>query len=305
MLIIDAHVHLWDKLTGDISGKPIRNQQNGIVDFGGSFKQMMPPYMLDGRNTAELLISNMDYAGVSSAVITQEYIDGLQNSYLTQAMAKYPNRLFAMGMVEFRQDSFYEQIKTLITSGFKGIKIPAEKLANAHNRYTLTTPEFFKVFQLMADNNIILSIDLDEGSSQVAEMNEIISSFPTLKIAIGHFGMVNRPHWQEQIKLAKNENVYIESGGITWLFHKEFYPYHGAIQAIQTAIDLVGEDKLMWGSDYPRTMTEITYKMSYDFITKSTDLSEQFKGKFLGKTAQKFYNFEHITQPKHVESILD
>ena len=61
----------------------------------------------------------------------------------------------------------------------------------------------------------------------------------------------------------------IESGGITWLFNSEFYPFHGAVKAIKEAADLVGMDKLMWGSDYPRTITAITYKMSYDFILKN------------------------------------
>ena len=38
---------------------------------------MMPPYMDDGRNTAERLIANMDYACVNGVVVTQEYIDGV------------------------------------------------------------------------------------------------------------------------------------------------------------------------------------------------------------------------------------
>ena len=42
-----------------------------------------------------------------------------------------------------------------------------------------------------------------------------------LRIAIGHFGMVTTPHWQEQIKLARHKNVMIESGGITWLFNRD------------------------------------------------------------------------------------
>lgn len=40
---------------------------------------MLPPYMTDDENTAERLISNMDYAGANGAVITQEEIDGNQN----------------------------------------------------------------------------------------------------------------------------------------------------------------------------------------------------------------------------------
>lgn len=45
-------------------------------NFGGEIRQILPPYMTDDENTAEHLISNMDYAGVNGAVITQEEIDG-------------------------------------------------------------------------------------------------------------------------------------------------------------------------------------------------------------------------------------
>lgn len=52
---------------------------NGKSNFGGEIRQMLPPYMTDDENTAERFISNMDYAGVNGAVITQEKIDGNQN----------------------------------------------------------------------------------------------------------------------------------------------------------------------------------------------------------------------------------
>lgn len=50
---------------------------------------MMPPYMLDGSNTVEMLIANMDYARVSGCVVTQEYIDGNQDAYLLECRKKY------------------------------------------------------------------------------------------------------------------------------------------------------------------------------------------------------------------------
>ena len=51
------------------------------------------------------------------------------------------------------------------------------------------------------------------GIHSIQEMKEIIQEYPQLRIAIGHFGMVTTPHWQEQIKLARHKNVMIESGG--------------------------------------------------------------------------------------------
>ena len=136
-------------------------------------------------------------------------------------------------------------------------------------------------------------------------MQEIIKMFPNLRIAIGHFGMVTRDNWLEQIKLAKNKNVFVESGGITWLFNSEFYPFPSAVKAINEAADLVGFDKLMWGSDYPRTMTAITYKMSYDFVVKSTEIGEENKKLLLGENARNFYGFSDIPTPQKVKNMVE
>lgn len=136
-------------------------------------------------------------------------------------------------------------------------------------------------------------------------MKEIIQEYPQLRIAIGHFGMVTTPHWQEQIKLARHKNVMIESGGITWLFNSEFYPFHGAVKAIKEAADLVGMDKLMWGSDYPRTITAITYKMSYDFILKTTEMPQEEKALFLGKNAERFYGFKNLISLPYIKNMSE
>ncbi|MDE5605033.1 MAG: amidohydrolase, partial [Eubacterium sp.] len=132
----------------------------------------------------------------------------------------------------------------------------------------------------------------------------IIEQLPDLKISIGNFCMVTTNGWKEQIKLAQNKNVYIESGGITWLFNSEFYPYPSAIKAINEAAEICGFDKLMWGSDYPRTMVEITYKMSFDFILKSNNISENDKEKLLYKNAKAFYGFENLTPIKPIKHML-
>ena len=94
MIIIDSHVHLWKKQHGLFQGKPVISLNNGLSDFGGEIRQMMPPYMIDGENNAEMLISNMDYAGVSAAVVTQEIIDGNQNDYLVEVKKKYQGTVF-------------------------------------------------------------------------------------------------------------------------------------------------------------------------------------------------------------------
>jgi L-galactono-1,5-lactonase len=303
--IVDAHMHLWEELKGVVNDKRVVSIGGGASDFLGEKRQMMPPYMIDGKNTVEMFISNMNYAGVAAAVVTQEYIDGLQNQYLMESYLKYPERLFVCGMAEFREPGYFREVERLVNSGFRGIKIPAQRLTTLPKRVYLNEEEMIRTFKLMEKEDVILSIDLDDGDTQVGEMKEVIEECPNLKVAIGHFGMVGREGWKEQIKLAENNNVYIESGGITWLFHKEFYPYRGAVRAIKEAADLVGIEKLMWGSDYPRTMTAITYKMSYDFIEKSSELTDYEKRCFLGENAVSFYKFTDLSPVERIKNMVE
>lgn len=277
-ITIDAHTHLWAKQDGIVNGKPVRGVGNGMSDFGGEIRQMMPPYMEDNRNTVERLIANMNYAQVNGAVITQEYIDGNQDMYLLLSKDKYPDRI--------RICSLYQENDKYALAGFDGIKICAGRLKNPDLK------EHMKVFETAMKTGKFVSIDMADGNLQTKELQYIIDRLPDLKIAIGHFGMVTTDGWEEQIALAKNKNVYIESGGLTWLFHKEFYPYPSAIDAIVTAKNICGIDKLMWGSDYPRTMTDITYTMAVRFIEETDKLTETEKQAFLGGNAQHFYGFE-------------
>lgn len=303
--IIDAHAHLWLHQDTEVDGMKIKTMEGGKSLFMGEVRQMLPPFMADGRNTAEIFLSNMNYAQVSAAVITQEYIDGLQNDYLEQVQQQYPDRFLCCGMVDARKPGYFPHAEELIEKGFKAIKIPAQRLLLSEGRVYLTSDEMMRMFHLMEEKDVLLSVDLADGAEQVGEMEEIIAECPRLRIAIGHFGMVTRPQWQEQIKLARHERVCIESGGITWLFNDEFYPFRGAVVAIKEAASLVGMEKLMWGSDYPRTIAAITYRMSYDFIVKSDLMTEEEKKLFLGENAQAFYRLNNLVELPYIKNMSE
>ncbi len=305
MIIIDAHSHLWQKQDTIWNGKEIRTTQNGRSLFLGEEVQMLPPFMIDGVNSAEVFLSNMDYAQVSAAIVVQEMIDGIQNDYLEKVATDYPNRFVVCGMCDFLKDGFLNEAKKLIEKGFHGIAIPGHRLLLDQRRVYLNSTEMMEMFKLMEKNHVFLSITLADGDLQVEELREVIQECPNLRIAIGHFGMPTIPRWEEQIKLARYENVMIESGGITWLYNSEFYPFPSAINAIKQAADLVGIHKLMWGSDYPRTITAITYKMSYDFIIKSKVLSEKEKQLFLGENAIQFYNISNPIDLPYIKNMSE
>ena len=289
--MIDAHVHLWEKQTGRVNGLPVYDVGGGRSQFGDEVRQMLPPYMTDGVNSAERLLASMDFAQVAGAVVTQEYIDGNQDGYLRLIRKANP--------IRFRVTALYEEKGVPDTKGADGVKICGGRLADPD----LTQCE--AVFAHAAARDLFIAIDMADGDTQCASLREMAAQYPSLRIAVGHFGMVTVPGWQEQIKLARLPNVYIESGGITWLFNSEFYPYPSALRAILEARDLCGMDKLMWGSDYPRTMTAITYRMSWDFIGRSPLLSPEEKRLFFHANAERFYRFHDLPEMPYIHHMAE
>lgn len=294
MKIIDAHSHLWLKQDTTVDGKVIRSLKNGRSIFFDEEVQMIPPFMIDGVNSAEVFLSNMNYAQVSAAVVVQEIIDGNQNEYLKEVQNKYPDRFFTMAMANNLQEA-----ESAFAQGFKGIAIPGHRLKGS-------LFDMMPMFKFMEQKGMILSMCLGDDLHQIGEMADVIRECPALKVAIGHFGMVTTPSFRDQVKLANcGPNVMVESGGITWLYNSEFYPYPSAIRSIREASDLVGMDKLMWGSDYPRTITAITYKMSYDFVCKSKELTDEEKSLFLGANAERFYGFKNLIDLPYIKNMSE
>ena len=292
--IIDAHSHLWLRQDTQVDGKRILSLKNGRSIFMDEEVQMLPPFMIDGVNSAEVFLSNMNYAQVAAAVVVQEVIDGCQNDYLADVQQRYPDRFFCMGLAWNA-----EQAQAVSDAGLRGIAIPGHRV---HEPLHTLMP----VFKLMEQRDMVLSMCLGDDEAQIAEMREIIQECPRLRVAIGHFGMVTTPSFRSQVMLAREgDRVMIESGGITWLYNSEFYPYSSAVRSIREAAEWVGMDRLMWGSDYPRTITAITYRMSYDFVSKSSELTADEKALFLGGNAERFYDLKNLPELPYIKNMSE
>ena len=292
--IIDAHSHLWLRQDTWVDGRRVLTLKDGRSIFLDEEVQMLPPFIIDGRNTAEVFLSNMNYAQVAAAVVVQEIIDGNQNDYLAKVQQQYPDRFLCLGMAWTADEA-----QAAIDAGLKGIAIPG-------HRYKESLEQLMPVFKMLEEHDLILSMCLADDSRQIAQMAEVVQECPQLRVAIGHFGMPTTSSFEQQVKLAlEGEHVMIESGGITWLYNPEFYPYPTAVRRIQEAADWVGWDRLMWGSDYPRTITAITYRMSYDFISKSTLLTDAQKAAFLGGNAERFYRFHDLPDLPYIKNMSE
>lgn len=289
-MIVDAHMHIWNYLHGRIGANtPLIGLTNGRVKIGDTELLGMPATFTDSLALAERFVAEMDAAGVDAGIVVQEHMDGLQNDYCLEAQQKFPGRFFCHGLPDyFQPDSFESQCHKLFDQGFRGIKMCAGHLLNAG--IALDADAFMPVWKFMARHGHILAVDLSEGDTQVPQMRRILEQSPDLKVAIGHFGMPTRGGWPAQLDLCRYKNVHIETGGIIWLYRNQGYPFEGALDAICHARDAVGIDKLMWGSDWPRTMVDFTYRQSLSFLQLAGSLNAAEKHAILGDNAARLYN---------------
>ncbi len=293
MTIIDAHMHLWDRVRGRQGLVPIAPLRYGMIRIGDQVVQGMPTWLRDCRNTADLALAAMEEVGVSAAVVTQEYLDGEQNDYLQKVSRQYPGRFFVHGLLDFaRPAGLKKELARLVAAGFRGVKCPAMFLPDMKPPVALDDPALMDVWEEMEARGMVLSIDMAAGAVQVPQMRRVLIRFPALKVAIGHFGMAGNPGWMSQVRLGEHESVYVECGGIIWLFRREGPPFRRAQAAIRQAVKAIGARKIMWGSDYPRTMVDFTYQQSLDLALHGCGfLSRAERAGFLGANAARLYGF--------------
>lgn len=297
-------MHIWQRVSGQVGGeKPVLPLECGRIRIGDDELLGMPAHMTDCAARAELVIGEFDAAGVAAGVVVQEYLDGPQNDYLLEASARYPGRFFVHALADFfRADTVAAEAFQLFDRGFRGLKLCAGHLLG---KVALDDRRLFPIWERMEAEGLVLAVDFSEGQHQVGEFERVIATYPQLKVAIGHFGMPNRHGWPGQLQLCRHENVLIECGGIIWLYRSEGYPFPGARAVIREAMNAVGVEKLMWGSDWPRTMVDFTYRQSLDFIQLDDVLNEAEKQAFLGGNAVRLYHFPEVQEKQRLALITE
>ena len=67
-MIVDVHSHIFPAVNGRIGTGPTRSLGYGRIQFGDRETQLMPPYNDRTEYTPEMLVANMDWAGVDKVV---------------------------------------------------------------------------------------------------------------------------------------------------------------------------------------------------------------------------------------------
>lgn len=156
---------------------------------------------------------------------------------------------------------------------------------------------FFRDLKLTADAG--KTVDFLVGGYTLDEVSEVAARIPRLKIIIDHFGGVRLDgnpldtEWVKQFRaVAKHQNVYCKVSALYGRFQEQ--PAPTELKSYQSILDLAfdsfGENRLVFGSDWPVSRMTDNYASvlkltrSY-FDSKGTRVSE----KLFSQNAIRFY----------------
>jgi predicted TIM-barrel fold metal-dependent hydrolase len=321
--IIDGHVHLWD-------GSP-ENQRNVhgaqfINCFYDYHKALSPadyvwPKPKFDHYGPETMYHDLfvegydDMAVLQPTYLTDFYKNGFNTTEQCSRMkVPHPERFILNGAFDPREgEAGLDYLESLADKyKIKGVKLYTAEWRGESKGYKLSEPwaqRYLEKCEKLGIKNIHVHkgptiLPLNKDAFDVADIDDAATSFPNLNFIVEHVGL---PRLDDFCWIAVQEpNVY---GGlavaIAFIHSRPGYFAH----VISELLFWLGEDRLMYGSDYgiwhPRWLIEkfVAFELP-DEVRKETgvNLSMQAKKKILGENIARLYGLDIGKQKKLIKA---
>ena len=304
--IVDAHAHIFPRVEGVVGRGATRGAGYGRVAVGAETQQLLPPYNPETAFTPEMLVANMDWAGVRLAVLLQGSFYGSCNDYVLQALEKYPSRLRGMAYFDPWASGSEARFPSLAERpGFCGLKLECSEATGFCGIYPdarLDALELEWLWRALEQRNWVLTLDLGAVGSRSYQswaVRRIAEEHPGLRVVIAHLGQP-RPEaeaepslwrlWREQIELGRMANVWFDSSSLPAYVPGETYPFPRAGRYLRLALERIGPARIMWGTDQPGLLSRASYPQLVELAWRHTDfLTAREQNMVLGGNALQVY----------------
>jgi predicted TIM-barrel fold metal-dependent hydrolase len=204
--------------------------------------------------TAEDLIASMDREDIDISVVVNYGWNTHElcvetNDYILESITRYPKRLVGFGAVaSYHDDKSLAEIERCVKGGIKGV---GELRPDVQSPETIT-PKMLEPFsRLLVKHNLILLTHASDpvghhyrgkGTATPERLEHFIANFSGVPVVCAHWGG-GLPFYtlMPEVRQAL-ENVYFDTAISPYLYRPEIYRY---------VRDLVGADRILFGSDYP------------------------------------------------------
>ncbi len=244
-MIIDCHTHVFSPR--------VRAKRDEYASADPGFAHLY------GRKearlaTADELIAAMDEAGISLSVIANfgwrsAALCAETNDYILESVARYPGRLAGFIAIPlYSPQAALDELDRCRDRGIKGIgELRPERELLSPERLGALAP----VMALAKERHLSLLFHASEpvghrypgkGDLTPEALYPLVAAFPESTIILAHWGG-GLPFYALMPEVRKNlRNVYFDTAASPFLYTPEIY---------RTVAELVGEERLLFGSDWP------------------------------------------------------
>jgi predicted TIM-barrel fold metal-dependent hydrolase len=244
-MIIDFHTHIFPPR--------IKKERDKYIDKDPLFAVLYSDKKAK-LATADELITIMDKEGVDISVVlnigwTRHELCVETNDYILESIARYPKRLVGFCTVQPRSlEPALDEIERCAEGGIRGVG----EMRPDVQRLDLRNEEVMKpLIEVINKHKLILLTHASEpvghdypgkGTVTPELLYSFITSYPALTIVCAHWGG-GLPFYalMPEAKQAMS-NVFFDTAASPFLYSPQVY---------SQVIQLVGADKVLFGSDYP------------------------------------------------------
>ncbi len=277
---IDAHSHIWP---ADGTKYPLAP---------GVTKQQLDPPRFDDSDLLSIALP----LGVGRVVLIQHSLFHLfDNTYLTDAVKKHPQRFRVVGMVDDRKPSPGAEMKRLLKLGVTGFRITPFIHKDMQEQW-LDNAGMNEMWKTAAETRQAMCPLINPD--HLPGVDAMCQKYPDTPVVIDHFarigvdGQMRDTDLANLCKLARHKHTNVKISAYYALGRKT-PPYLDLLPMIKKLLECFGPQRLMWASDSPyQIQGGNNYGASIALIRDRADfLSAEEKQWLLRKTAERVYFF--------------
>lgn len=215
-------------------------------------------------NPVESLLFEMDRNHVHCALLIQ--IGGqYDNTYQADCVARYPDRLASVVMVDATQPDAPDALARLAEQGAVGVRLSADTRSPGDDPLA--------IWRKAADLGLVVSCSGSSERFAGDDFAAVLEALPTLPVIIEHLGGVTHrsspeaPHAlaERVFALSRFANTAIKIPGLGEIAIRRMpvteFPFVLPLPPfLQMAYEAFGPDRMMWGSDYPPVSSREGYR---------------------------------------------
>ncbi len=253
------------------------------VDGEDYAKQYLPPYLTDLSHPPQMLVAQMDHVGVDRAVLQVNPIMGLLNDYVAECVRQFPDRL--LGLVSVREwridaepDTELAEVERAYALGLHGLQF----IVNARHRHGVLGSWDGPACRAFWDGvtglgrPILFTIapvepKLESYLEQLRIWGGWLDRYPQANVVMTH-GFPWRLFLDDgglELPDAIFEPFRASSAKLQLLFQISLgrvfdFPYRELHPVIERLVEVLGSQRLMWGTDMPNVERFCNYRQTLD-----------------------------------------